>query len=186
MIARQGSGQGTRGAIRWGLALAVIAAAPLDAWAQAGEGFDGTYLFSGSEAERSAHDRALEKALEKARPVTRPVVGPILRKYLCVPRSVVFRTRGDLLSIALDPYPAREGRLDGTVSHFKNNLGQRVSLRRVVEGSTIVESVKQGKNVRLIRYDFAPGRERLTISWSVSIPAHLESPIRYSLTFTRQ
>lgn len=177
---------GGRRAPWWVVALLAVAGAPASAGAQIDTSLTGTYDFAGGQEERTAHTVALDKAAAIVGAGTRPFVRAFLRKYLAIPKTIVFTPRGKQLAIAVDPFPERVGPLDGTKTFYRNTLGQRVALRRVVEGDTIVEWTDNGRNQRCLRFTFGAGLAKLSIAASFMSPAHLKAPIRYGLSYARR
>lgn len=164
---------------------AIAATVPAEARGQGSRPVDGTYVFAGDATQRESHRRSIEAAVRQVNVFLQPVARSNLLRYLKIPPSVIFRSSGNQMTIAVPPYPPRASRLDGSELVYDATNGASASLRREVQGSDIVETVTQNGVTRVIRYTFDRARETVTMHWSISVPRYFRTPIRFDLTYRR-
>jgi len=168
------------------IVITCLSSLPATAQAQLDDRVDGTFVYAGGEVQSAAHAMSLERAAEELNPLIRPIGLRALRRHLKIARFVSFKSSGDHLTITLDPFPARRSKLDGTASTFLAINGKNSSIRRVVRGRTVIETLASDRVRRVISYGFDESFDRVTLAWNVSLPRYFKAPIRFRLSYRRQ
>lgn len=168
------------------LILSALLSAPEPAAAELCRDAQIVFLYDGGDAQQRALDKSIEGAVLELNAVVRPFARRFLKRFLKIPESITYEKQGSLTALTVPPYPPRLSTLDGRPHKFTNVKGSQSTLRRHLEGRSIIETSRNSHGQRRIIYRFAPSCQRLETEWTIESRRILKGPINFTLSYRRR
>jgi len=148
------------------------------------ERYAGTYVYTGSDAERAAIRTAVDHA-------TDGMVGKNIARGELMKRSEVrpsyalrFDGKGNV-TVETPGYPPETSSLDGTEAPFKNKYGDALQNKAHFVGGSLLQESRTGDGGGSTQFRLQPDDRTLMVT-RVSRSPKLPGTVQFSLTYTRQ
>jgi len=145
---------------------------------------NGTWSYSGGEAQKQGRLDAIEEAIQHLPRLFRGGARKRLRRSALEPTRYAVLDSGETLTISLDDGPSRTTPLDGTPVEFEDDgRGERLVLTRTRQGNTIHSVGRVGEGTATSSFHFDGDRLDVEITLASK---QLPEPVRYTLSFRRE
>jgi hypothetical protein len=148
------------------------------------ERYSGTYVYSGSDAERATIRASVDHATEGM--VGKNIARGELMKRSEVRPSYTLRFDGKgSVTVETPGYPPETSSLDGTEAPFKNKYGDQLQNKTHFVGGALLQESRTGDGGGSTQYRLQPDDRTLVVT-RVSHSPKLPGTVQFILTYTRQ